>query len=473
MCVRDPSTPRVFPGGATMIGHCLLLALLVGAQGSGAEGGRWAPYTSKDGNFVVDFPGKPTKTFTRQSRSRTGQVKIVVAQCDTPDVLYTAEKIELPQAAGLKPADMEAILDYWRDDLANEFNGKVVDPEEAPARHRGRTAATSRSRGGPTPRRAWRRSGSASTSRRRCSTSSSPRPPRTASCRKTSATSSPRSARGRSAPRRSGPIPSPRASRWAIGAWRSTRTATARSTTRARSLEISIPNTHHDLNADNDKLNAPACVREVTGDFSMTVKVDGGFKPSEKSTNPKAVPYIGGGILVWQDSDNYIFLGRAAINRRRKISEFAAFEEREWGTRGALNNRGHRPRRRLPPHRAAEQPHPRLHQQGRQDLGQARPDGAELSRHAQGRPVRDQRLHRAGQRPVRGLQLHRGEGRRQGQDQEPLNRFGRHAREPRRQPAVSEEGLEQAASLPNMGLISSSRKPLTERSTDSVDREGT
>ena len=75
----------------------------------------------------------------------------------------------------------------------------------------------------------------------------------------------------------------------------------------------------------------------------MTVKVAGAFKPSAKSTNPKAVPYIGAGIVVWQDSDNYIFLGRAAINRANKISEFAAFEEREWGTRGALNNRGIEP----------------------------------------------------------------------------------------------------------------------------------
>jgi regulation of enolase protein 1 (concanavalin A-like superfamily) len=64
------------------------------------------------------------------------------------------------------------------------------------------------------------------------------------------------------------------------------------------------------------------------------------LKPSTKSTNPKAVPYIGAGIVVWQDSNNYVFLGRAAINRNNKVSEFAAFEEREWGTRGALNNRG-------------------------------------------------------------------------------------------------------------------------------------
>ena len=108
-----------------MIGHCLLLALVVGFQDS-TGGAQWMAFTSRDGNFVVDFPGKPTKTFTRQARSKTGAVKIIVAQCNTPDVLYTAEKIELPPIADLKPADLDAILDYWRDNLANEFNGKIV-----------------------------------------------------------------------------------------------------------------------------------------------------------------------------------------------------------------------------------------------------------------------------------------------------------------------------------------------------------
>jgi hypothetical protein len=62
-----------------------------------------------------------------------------------------------------------------------------------------------------------------------------------------------------------------------------------------KALEISVPATHHDLNADNDKLNAPRVLREVSGDFTMTVKVIGTFQPGTQSTNPKAVPYIGAG----------------------------------------------------------------------------------------------------------------------------------------------------------------------------------
>ena len=108
-----------------MSGSFLVLALALGFQPSG-DAGSWIPFTSDEGKFVVDFPGKPTKSFTRESRSKTGSVKIVVVQCDTPDVLYTAQKVNLPPSSGLKPADLEAILDFWRDNLANEFNGRIV-----------------------------------------------------------------------------------------------------------------------------------------------------------------------------------------------------------------------------------------------------------------------------------------------------------------------------------------------------------
>jgi regulation of enolase protein 1 (concanavalin A-like superfamily) len=106
-------------------------------------------------------------------------------------------------------------------------------------------------------------------------------------------------------------------------------------------LLVEIPGTLHDLNADIDKFNAPRVVREVTGDFSVTVKVAGQFQPGPQSTKPRTFPYNGVGIFVWQDSDNYIFLGRAAMLRNNnKVSAMAAFEEREWGARAAVNNRG-------------------------------------------------------------------------------------------------------------------------------------
>lgn len=322
-----------------MILHGLLLALatVFPEQGDGAT--QWAAFTSREGNFVVDFPGKPTKNFTQQARSRTGLVKVVIVQCDTPDVLYTAKKLDLSLPAELKPADLEAILDYWQDEAARDFNGKVVaqkklrldsgaygrdftiearpDPKEGLTTFRVReylsqkvlyqlVAATAPDRELPEDVGHFFASFSPGTKRTK----------------------------------KVGPQPEPDGK--PLGNWGVAIDPDndCKINDKGKVLEISIPNTHHDLNADNNKLNSPRVMREVTGDFSLTVKIAGAFKPSTKSTNPKAVPYIGGGIVVWQDSDNYIFLGRAAINRSGKIGEFAAFEEREWGTRGALNNRG-------------------------------------------------------------------------------------------------------------------------------------
>jgi regulation of enolase protein 1 (concanavalin A-like superfamily) len=323
-----------------MIGHGLLLTLLVCGQNSGG-GTSWVPYTSQEGKFVIDFPGKPTKNFTRQARSQSGQVKIVVAQCDTPDVLYTAQKIEIPQAGGekVKPADLEAILDYWANDLSNQFNGKIVTQKKL------RLDAGTYGRDFTIEARPDPKQGLSTVRVREflsqkllyilvASTAVDRELPEDVG--HFFASFSP----GTNRVKKVGPHPEPTGK--PLGDW-----GTAidpdndcKIVDKGDVLEISVPNTLHDLNADNDKLNSPRVLREVSGDFSITVQVTGGFKPSAKSTNSKAVPYIGGGIVVWQDSNNYVFLGRAAINRKDKISEFAAFEEREWGTRGAMNNRG-------------------------------------------------------------------------------------------------------------------------------------
>jgi regulation of enolase protein 1 (concanavalin A-like superfamily) len=321
-----------------MIGHCLLLALAVGFQDS-TDGGQWMAFTSRDGNFVVDFPGKPTKTFTRQARSQTGAVKIVVAQCDTPDILYTAEKIDLPPNTGLKPADLDAILDFWRDNLANQLNGKIVTQKKL----RLETGAPGRDftvEGRPDPKQ-----GLATIRVREYMSqkylyillaAAAPDRELPDNVGHFFASFSP----GTKRVKKVGPHPEPDGT--PLGDWGIAINPDndCKIDDKGKALEISIPNTHHDLNADNDKLNAPRVVREVTGDFSITVRVTGSFSPGAKSTNPKAVPYIGAGIVVWQDSNNYVFLGRAAINRKNKVSEFAAFEEREWGTRGAVNNHG-------------------------------------------------------------------------------------------------------------------------------------
>ncbi|MDR3639538.1 MAG: DUF1349 domain-containing protein [Isosphaeraceae bacterium] len=322
-----------------MIVQGLVLVLAAGFADAADNANRWVAHTSRDGNFVVDFPGKPTKTFTRQVRSRSGQVRLVIVQCNTPDVLYTAERIEIPFPAGLKPADLEAILDYWRDDLANDFNGKVVTQKKL------RLDSGAYGRDFTVEGRPVEKQGLATIRVREYLSQK-------VLYRLVAVTAADRElpddvghffasfSPGTTRTKKVGPQPEPAGK--PLGDWGLAidPDSDCKLNDKGDVLEIEIPNTHHDLNADNNKLNSPRVMREVTGDFSITVKVGGAFKPSAKSTNPKAVSYIGGGIVVWQDSDNYIFLGRAAINRNGKISEFAAFEEREWGTRGALNNRG-------------------------------------------------------------------------------------------------------------------------------------
>ena len=254
-------------------------------------------------------------------------------------MLYTVQKIEVPQATGLKPADMEAILDYWRDDLSNSYNGKIVTQKKLRL-DSGGYGRDFTIEGRPDPKAGL------STIRVRAylaqkvlymliaSTAADRDLPEDAGHFFGSFTI------GKTRAKKSGPRPEVAGT--PLGKWGDLidPDKDCKVEDKGSSLEIAIPGTHHDLNADNDKLNAPRVVREVTGDFTISAKVAGAWKPGAKSTNPKAVPYIGAGILVWQDSENYIFLGRAAINRKGKVSEFAAFEEREWGTRGALNNRG-------------------------------------------------------------------------------------------------------------------------------------
>lgn len=101
---------------------------------------------------------------------------------------------------------------------------------------------------------------------------------------------------------------------------------------------IEVPGTWHDLNPHVNKLNSPRLVRTVEGDFSITVKVSGEFKPLGKKQNPVSVPTTGGGIVVWNNSDNFIRLERFALTRGGKVTPLVVFLEREAGYQGAEHN---------------------------------------------------------------------------------------------------------------------------------------
>ncbi|HWE37580.1 MAG TPA: trypsin-like peptidase domain-containing protein [Isosphaeraceae bacterium] len=99
-----------------------------------------------------------------------------------------------------------------------------------------------------------------------------------------------------------------------------------------------VPGTLHDLNADISKWNAPRLLRAVDGDFVATVKVGGTFQPGEPTTNPRSVPFNGGGLVLWRDPDHFIRLERGATLRDGRRGRFALFERRELGVTNAKHN---------------------------------------------------------------------------------------------------------------------------------------
>ncbi len=99
-----------------------------------------------------------------------------------------------------------------------------------------------------------------------------------------------------------------------------------------RSLTVELPASWHDLAGPPLlKFNAPRVLREVDGDFVLTVKVSGDFKPRPPTTSLLSVPYLGGGILLWSDSDNFIRLERATLVRDGQVVPHIAFLKQEGG----------------------------------------------------------------------------------------------------------------------------------------------
>jgi len=96
----------------------------------------------------------------------------------------------------------------------------------------------------------------------------------------------------------------------------------------AGKLTITVPGTLHDLGAEVGKLNAPAVLGDVNGDFVATVKVGGKVEPRGNCTRPGGYPYHGTGLLLWNDPGNYVRLERAAVLREGKLLPYVNFEER-------------------------------------------------------------------------------------------------------------------------------------------------
>jgi regulation of enolase protein 1 (concanavalin A-like superfamily) len=313
--------------------HCLSTLVLTAALSGQAP--EWETVTSKEGQFTVEMPTKPSMSRTRTRRGPGGTVKVLMIGCKTEGGAYLAFKIEFPTPV-VKGAE-NAALDEERDSFAEEFNGKVIS--EKKVRSAGTLGRDFTIRG-----KAAEETGV-----------------QTIRVREYLAGRGIYVVMVLSAPNRELPEDAGRfLGSLAIGETKARAAGTPEPEPAGRQLEgwglavdpgadcqfrpdgknlaIQVPGAWHDLNPDNGKLNAPRVLRGVEGDFVATVKVAGTFQPGGKSTNPKGLPYNGAGLVVWSDSDNFIRLERGAFLRKDKVVTTVAFEEREGGYRGAVHN---------------------------------------------------------------------------------------------------------------------------------------
>ncbi|HVX62791.1 MAG TPA: DUF1349 domain-containing protein [Pirellulales bacterium] len=75
-------------------------------------------------------------------------------------------------------------------------------------------------------------------------------------------------------------------------------------------ITLTVPATNHDLSPRRG-MNAPRLLKKVAGDFTAQVKVTSDFTPGVTSTG-QGRPFIGAGLLVWENQDNFLRLERNA-----------------------------------------------------------------------------------------------------------------------------------------------------------------
>jgi regulation of enolase protein 1 (concanavalin A-like superfamily) len=97
-------------------------------------------------------------------------------------------------------------------------------------------------------------------------------------------------------------------------------------------LAITVPATSHDLGIEHQLMNAPRVLRKVSGDFTVQVLVSGRLEAEPPRTLKDRLPFMGAGLLLWQDENNYIRLERASLVIPMGNREFyASFELRKNG----------------------------------------------------------------------------------------------------------------------------------------------
>ena len=298
----------------------------------------WQVVTNDAGKFTVEMPSKPTATRTMTRSTQGLRFKIILVVCETKEGDYLTQKIELSQpiAKGIE----DTLHDTFRNSLAEDLKGKVTSEKRVsllgkPGRDytiQGKpdrdSVVTVRVRQYMQPNAIIQMYVISPPNRNlpddagKFLGSFAPGIHKEGTTKKADATEV--AMEGRDLP-----------------GWGSAVDpgGDCTITPEGTSLTMKVPGTIHDFNADTGDFNSPRIVRDVNGDFTMTVKVDGSFKPGAKGTSKTSVPVNAGGLFVWRDAENYIRLERMAMFRNGKVVSVVLFEEREGGHRGALHNK--------------------------------------------------------------------------------------------------------------------------------------
>jgi hypothetical protein len=79
-------------------------------------------------------------------------------------------------------------------------------------------------------------------------------------------------------------------------------------------VQITIPGGHHNLNPAPpfQNLSAPRILRRAPGNFAIEVTVPPFARPRPKTSTTKENSYVGAGLLLWHDSNNFVRFFRAA-----------------------------------------------------------------------------------------------------------------------------------------------------------------
>ena len=317
-----------------MVSPMLALAQAACLQSPAAASPPWQAVVSQEGQFSVEMPVKPNTQSSRTQSDAGGRIKVVSIGCETGTGTYQVHKYEFPTAI-IRGAE-DASLDVQRDYFARLFNGKVLTEKRTPINGRpgrdfvirgmepGVGVVTVRARefiagkaiflllvaanaNRELPEDAGRFLGSLELGTRREKVD-----PKVA---------------------RKDQVGKP------IEGWGTAFNPDddCKITVDGKNLAVEVPGTPHGMKPE---FNAPRVVREVEGDFSVTVRVEGAFQPGGTSTSAKYVPFNGAGLFVWNDADNYIRLERAAILKNGKLITYAMFEEEEGGHQAGYQGPG-------------------------------------------------------------------------------------------------------------------------------------